>query len=339
MLNYDKKTVPTSLGNIELITLRSPDMEVKLTSYGAAIFEINVLDQCVTVQPKDLEDFLKSPFFYGKTIGRTSGRLVLPSYKINDKTYPISSFGGKNVKLHGGKNGFAFQHFQVDSIKVDTNQVSVVFSYLSQDMEEEYPGNLELKVIYTLDLNLGLLIEFVSKSDQDTLCNLTNHAYFNLVTEKETILDHHIVIHADHYLDINEEMIVKSKEKVYDKPFDFNQVSHLGESIKQMLDTPFRGFDHTWIFNRKNNQIEIDEPFSLVKLVVDTSYPSVVIYTHNFPVQHKLNPIKGHGIHSSFTLECQYEPGGIHHDYLHSGILLRNECYEHYILYRFIKKV
>jgi aldose 1-epimerase len=338
MLNYYRETVTTTLGSVDLITLKSNDMEVKLTSFGAAIFYIKVLGNIVTVQPKKLEDFLKSPFFYGKTIGRTSGRLVLPSYQINDITYPISSFGGKHVKLHGGKNGFAFKPFTLKDYFIDENKVSVTFSYVSIDMEEEYPGKVILDVVYTLDSHLGLLIEYHALSDQDTLCNITNHTYFNLTVKKQTILDHQLLIHADHYLEINDEMIVKSKEKVKGLPYDFNVKSHLGDKIKLMLNTPFKGFDHTWLFNTKKDQIEVDEPSSQVKMIIDTSYPSVVIYTHNFPVKDELEEIKGNGVHSSFTLETQYEPGGIHHDYLNSAILYKDQAYQHHILFRFIKK-
>jgi aldose 1-epimerase len=185
---------------------------------------------------------------------------------------------------------------------------------------------------------MGLKVLFEARSDHDTLCNLTNHTYFNLSTTRTNILDHEVVIHADYYLDIDENNIIKSKKAVANTPFDFNKKAYLGDRIKEMKQTPFMGFDHTWIFKDQPTKMEIDEESSPVKLYVETDYPAVVMYTHNHPAPSKLEQFKHDGTHSSFTLECQYEPGGIHYPDLNSAILRKNQLYKHYILYQFVEK-
>jgi aldose 1-epimerase len=338
MIKVEKKKVDTNLGEIDLISMKSSDMEVVLTSYGAAVYSIKVLGNLVTVAPQQFDLFFRSPFFYGKTIGRTSGRLILPSYQIDHAYYPIKPFRGDKVKLHGGPSGFSYRHFKTLVHTSGEDEGSVSFMYQSMHMEEEFPGELKLIVTYKLTKSMGLNIMFEATSDHDTLCNITNHTYFNLSTSRTNILDHQFQIHADHYLEIDQDNIVLSKKSVKDTLFDFNVKTNLGERIKKMQLTPFNGFDHTWLFNNQKTKMEIDEPSSPVKLIVETSYPAVVIYTHNYPSPTKLEQFKHDGTHSSFTLECQFEPGGIHFPYLNSAILRKNELYKHHILYQFVEK-
>lgn len=337
-MNLDRKKVDTNLGEIDIVTLKSDDMEVILTSYGAAIYQIYVFGHLVTVAPMQFDDFFRSPFYYGKTVGRTSGRISLPSYQIDHQYYPISAHGGKNVKLHGGPKGFSYRHFKFLSKKIDENEISVSFVYTSKHMEEEYPGELRLVVTYTLNNKMGLKISYEAKSDKDTLCNLTNHTYFNLSQMSNDILNHDIKINAFKYIEINEDLTFKEIKACKNTPFDFNLSKNLGDQIKLMRQTSFNGYDHTWIFNDEKIKIEVDEPSSPVKLLVQTSYPSLVMYTHNHPSPTKLEQFKHDGTYSSFTLECQYEPDGIHHEGLHPAILRKNELYQEYILYQFVEK-
>ncbi|TNF07566.1 MAG: hypothetical protein EP317_04480 [Bacillota bacterium] len=338
MIKVEKKKVDTNLGEIDLITMKSDDMEVILTSYGASIYSLRVFGHIVTVAPQQFDLFFRSPFFYGKTVGRTAGRLVLPSYQIDHSFYPIKPFRGDLVKLHGGPTGFSYRHFKTLLYTSGEDEGSVSFIYTSMHMEEEFPGELRVIITYKLTKNMGLKVLFEARSDHDTLCNLTNHTYFNLSTARTNILDHLLTIHADHYLEIDEKNIIQAKKEVKGTLFDFNQQTHLGDRIKKMKETPFNGYDHTWIFKDEKVKIEVDEESSPVKLFVETDYPAVVMYTHNHPAPSKLEQFKHDGTHSSFTLECQFEPGGVHYDYLNSAILRKNELYKHYILYQFVEK-
>ncbi len=138
--------------------------------------------------------------------------------------------------------------------------------------------------------------------------------YFNLKSKKiNTILDHKIMIKATKYLNIDKNYLLKSVDQVTDTPFDFRELKPFRDAVKNMQKTSFYGFDHTWIFD----VLGVDEikakaydPISRIGLDVYTSYPAVVVYTHNDPAIISLEgPYDQDAIHSSFTFECQFEPG------------------------------
>ncbi|MBU1141139.1 MAG: hypothetical protein KKG64_01305 [Firmicutes bacterium] len=333
-----RKHILTSVGEIEFITLKSKDMQVELTSFGAAIYQIYLDQHEMLVGPKDMNTFLESKSYYGKTIGRVSGRLVVPSYQIAGKTYRVAPVGAKKTNLHGGKVGFSFKNFEITDEKVRQDAVSVTMKYVSQNLEEDFPGELTLWVTYTLNDLLELKIDYDAKSDQDTLCNITCHPYFNFQKHKTNIFKHELSVQASQYLNINEDYLILSKDSVENKPFDMRKKIILGERIQQVLKTSFYGFDHTWIFDQNKNQVDLYDPKSNLGLKVDSSYPCIVIYTHNLPAPTQLEQVSHNGIHSSIALECQFEPGGIHHEYLNSAILKKDEKYKQYISYKFYRK-
>lgn len=328
----------TSVGSIEWITLKSNDLTVELSSYGAGIFQIYLDGHELLVGPRNLDDYLTSTSYYGKTIGRVSGRLVVPSYEIDGTKYLVKPVGSKKTNLHGGKAGFSFKHFEITEEKVSANEVSVTMKYISRDQEEDFPGELTLFVTYTLNDQMELKIDYFAETTKDTLCNITCHPYFNFQKNKSTISGHELSIQASHYLNIDADYLIQSKDIVDKTPFDLKEAKNLGECINSLSQTSFEGYDHTWIFNQKQDQITLFDPESKLGLTVDSSYPSAVIYTHNIPSAKVLEQFGNLGIHSSIAIECQYEPGGIHHTYLNSAILRKDEHYHHYISYAFFRK-
>ncbi len=328
----------TSVGNIELITLINQDLKAVITSYGAGLYQIEMDEHALLVGPQNLDDYLTSTSYYGKTIGRVSGRLVVPFYEIDGIMYPVQPVGSEKTNLHGGKVGFSFRNFEIVDERVQSDTVSITMKYVSQDQEEDFPGELTLFVTYTLNNQNQLRIDYDAKSNQDTLCNITCHPYFNFQKEKKTINKHELMVKASTYLNIDEDYMIQSKDRVDNTPFDLRNSAVLGDCIKQMSDTPFQGFDHTWIFDEDKNQVTLYDPESHIGMLVDSSYPAIVIYTHNIPSAKVLEQTGNLGIHSSVALECQFEPGGIHHGFLNSAILRKNEHYQHHITYSFFKK-
>jgi aldose 1-epimerase len=323
---------------IEKIVLRNEIAEVTLLSYGAGIYKYLFLRENIVITPKTVDEYMHDLTYYGKTIGRTSGRLVVPSYEINSKTYEVKPYRSDFTSLHGGLKGFSTQNFDV----ISKTDLKVVFRYVSEDLEEGYPGKLILDVTYELDNEGALHINYDALANKDTLCNITNHAYFNLNQTYPTILDHEITIKASKYLNIDKNYLLKSVDDVENTPFDFRNSTTFRERVNKMHQTSFYGFDHTWIFD----DLGVDEikakaydPKSNIGLDVYTSYPAVVVYTHNDPAIISLEgPFDQDAIHSSFTFECQFEPGGIHHKQLNHAILKKDEPYHQFITFKPYKK-
>lgn len=333
-----RKTALTEVGEIELITLKSEKMCVELTSYGAAIYQIHFEQHEMLLSPKDLNQFLKSTAYYGKTVGRVSGRLVVPSYRINNVDYIVEPVGSKKTNLHGGKVGFSFKNFDIVNEEITPSSVSVTMKYFSRDGEENFPGNLTLLVTYTLNSYNELKIDYDALSESDTLCNITCHPYFNFQKNKTKINNHLLTVKADQYLNIDLDYLLISVDDVIHTPYDFRKQASLGTRINQVMDTPFKGFDHCWIFSQQENQVDLYDSESKLGMSIDTSYPSIVMYTHNIPELIQLEQVSDDAIHSSIALECQFEPGGIHHPALNSAILRKNEPYKHHISYQFYRK-
>jgi aldose 1-epimerase len=331
----------TSKGILEVITMRNKNAEVVLISYGAGIFSYKYLDQDLVITPATIEDYMKDAAYYGKTIGRTSGRLVMPSFKIDDKTYPIKAYNSEYTQLHGGSTGFSKRNFVLSQAERNETLIKVTFRYISKDLEEGFPGELTLDVSYQLNLDGSLDITHDATSTKDTLCNITNHAYFNFDQKHKTIYNHNIKVNASQYLDIDDNNIIKAKKDVTNTPFDLRKTINFKKAIEQMKDTSFKGFDHTWIFDSSKDDVKasVYDANTQIGLNLYTSYPAVVIYTHNFDSGVDLNKdFDEHAMHSSFTLECQFEPGGIHHKDLNQAILRKNELYHHTIKFEPFKK-
>ncbi len=332
----------TNKGLLDVITLTNDQAEITIISYGAGLYQYKYQNQNIIIKPKTISDYNDDDSYYGKTIGRTSGRLVTPSFKIDDKTYKIDAFGSLNTQLHGGRHGFSTKNFKVFHIEKTDTHVLVTLQYISKDLEEGFPGKLTLDVTYQLNLDGSLLIKHEAISTKDTLCNITNHAYFNLNQNDKTINDHQVSINASTYLDIDDNYMIKGKKDVIGTPFDFSKTTTFKKQIDLMKNTSFKGFDHTLFLDDSNitsPKATIFEPKSKIGLNLYTSYPAVVLYTHNFPAHIDLEgPFEKEAFHSSFTLECQYEPGGIHHSYLNQAILRKNEKYDHFIKFEPYKK-
>lgn len=331
-----KKNIKTLIGDITIITVKRGLLDVQLLNYGAAIYKIDFDGKPMTFQPDALHDFLTAEFYYGKTIGRTAGRLIAPHYQIDDKQFDVKPFRGKETKLHGGAKGFSNRFFDfVNAIESD-NHTEVLFQLMSPDGDEDYPGAMKLTVTYRIDDQGAIKIIYDAISDEDTLCNITNHTYFNL-DGRDLVDDHYIAIDASNYIAVTEDIIPIGKKSVLNTPFDLRKITQLKKPLNQLAATPIGGFDHAWLFDKSLGEVTVQNASKTYQLNVQTSYPSVVIFSSNIPSPDIPNHYYNKGIRKSFTLECQYEPSGIHYKGFNHAILRKNQPYHHFITYQFQK--
>lgn len=329
--------------SVELITLRNGNnMEVKLLNYGAAIVELSVPDnnnaiENIVLTYQNIEDYIQNTPYFGVTLGRTSGRIKGGEFSLDGQLYTLNKNFGVNHG-HGGPRGFSYQvwSYSIQETKAGT---VVEFEYKSPHGEEGYPGELHAKVIYTLLEENTLIIEYSGETNKTTLCNLTNHSYFNLSGNyKRKITEQYARIASDKYLELDNNLIPTGKRiDVKNTPMDFNQSKLIGKDIGadygQLKIT--NGYDHTWLLEGKAEQIELYDPVSGRKMSVTTTCPSVVVYSFNYPNNECLKADKIAQKHDGICFETQYEPNGINSEGLHKAILKPGEKYYEKTVFKF----
>lgn len=325
-----EKNIQTGVGQVIKATLQRKDIELVVYNYGASVYSFKFKGREMTVRPDDLDGFFKAQFYYGKTCGRTGGRLIAPSYQIDGISYPVKPYRGETTKLHGGKDGFSFKHFELVSSKDDKDHDAVTFKLISPDGEEDYPGELTLYVTYQLDNANTMRILYEATTTKDTLCSITNHMYFNLNGEKQ-INDHFVQIDASRYIELDEDLIPLKKTDVENTPFDLRKLISIKHPLNVLGSTPIGGYDHTWLFDQKIGKAYVMDQHKEYELKVTSDYPAVVVFTHNVPSTDVLPSRFGDGSRSALTMECEYEPAGIHYPDMNSAILRKNEKFKHFI--------
>ncbi len=152
-----------------------------ITNYGGRLVSLYVHDKYGKMKDvvqgfDNVRDYQKStePYF-GATIGRYSNRIAKGRFILNNKVYKLFINNAPNT-LHGGKRGFRDVVWDAKQL----NSGILELSYLSKDMEEGFPGDLKVKVIYSLTEDNSLKITYEASTDKTTVINLTNHAFFNL---------------------------------------------------------------------------------------------------------------------------------------------------------------
>jgi aldose 1-epimerase len=283
------------------------------------------------------EDYAAStePYF-GATIGRYGNRIANGKFLIDSVPYQLSVNNGPNT-LHGGKNGFQTRLWEAEQI----SDSAVVFSYLSKDGEEGFPGNLQVKVTYTLSDENELKMLYEAGTDKKTIVNLTNHAFFNLNGEGSgSIGDHVLQIHADHYTPVDSTLIPTGElAPVAGTPFDFNQPKRIGEEIgvthQQLLFG--KGYDHNYVLKGKGYKHAASVTGDKTGIVMDvfTEEPGLQFYSGNF-MQSKNKMRKGQDdFRTAFCLETQHFPDSPNQPAFPSTLLLPRQEYRTVSVYKF----
>ena len=324
--------------------LKNNFLEVEISEYGASIVSIKMPDKNgnivdVVLGYDDIGKYKRQSKYIGATVGRCCNRIKNGLIKLEGKTYRLNCNDGKN-HLHGGNKGFDKKFWQGER-----TSNGIKLSYLSKDGEENYPGNLNTSVTYTLR-NSSLIINYRAVTDKTTVCNLTNHTYFNL-NGKGDILNHKIQISADYFTENDKNSLPTGKIiPVKDTPMDFRRLKKIGRSIgnKYYQIHYAKGFDNNWIINNDNGKIKkAARAYSKetgIELGVFTDLPGIQFYSGNYldgAENGKNNtPIKKH---YGFCLECQYFPNAFANENFEKPILKAGELYNKTIIYKFkVKK-
>lgn len=318
-------------------------MMARVTTYGAILTELHVPDRNggftnVVHGFDNLRSYVAGHPFFGATVGRVSNRIGKARFTLDGQEYLLANNNGRN-HLHGGMVGFDKVLWKAQPIKVDDREVAVVFTYLSRDGEEGYPGNLDVRITYTLTDNNELRIDYSATADKATPVNLTNHSYFNLAGAGE-ILDHEMFIGADHYTPVDEELIPTGEiAPVKGTPLDFTKPALIGTRIEQLKPKP-GGYDHNYVLNSEGKSLalaaRVRDPKTGRVLEVHTTEPGIQLYTANF-LQGQVSGLNGQRSerHSGFCLETQHFPDSVNHQNFPSTILRPGKVYKSTTIFGF----
>lgn len=295
-------------------------MEVGIITYGGRITSLSVPDNKgtsanVVLNFESLEGYLNENPYFGALIGRYGNRIAKAQFELDGNAYTLAGNDGEN-NLHGGLKGFDRVVWEVAASEAG-EVATLKLRYLSKDMEEGYPGNLNVLVTYTLDNDNNLSVDYEATTDKNTVINLTQHAYFNLSGDfSKTILDHELQLAADAYLPVNAVLIPTGEiENVEGTPFDFRTAKLMGKDINAEDDQIQKGlgYDHCWVLNNQDQGLRevarVHHPASGRVLTVTTDEPGIQFYTGNF-LDGTLPTTQGghYGHRSGFCLETQHYP-------------------------------
>ncbi|MBN2610951.1 MAG: galactose mutarotase [Bacteroidales bacterium] len=269
----------------DIIVIENDNKSIcKLTNYGGIVTSWTVPDKHgnmvdIVLGWDNIEKYIEDSSYLGAIIGRYGNRIANALFSLDGKEYKLAANQAPN-HLHGGNIGFNKVLWDYSLID-QPNEKGVIFRYLSRDMEEGYPGNLNVEVTYRLTNHNELIIDYKAATDKKTHVNLTNHAYFNLNGCADDVLKHVLKIYADHYTPSDKTLIPTGEiAPVKGTNLDFSEKKAIGERIKKM---DIGGYDHNFVLNKQPGAFEliaeVYEPRTGLKMDVFTTEPGVQLYT------------------------------------------------------------
>lgn len=335
---------------VALYTLKNGDLVLQVTNYGARIPSIWTPDRNgdydnVVVGRASLEAYVHpaGERFLGACVGPVANRIGNAEFAIGDMVFRTPANEAGITTLHGGYKGLDNVIWDVKSV----DESSIVLTYLHEDGQEGFPGNLSIEMKYELTPGNEFRITYSAVTDSPTPVNITNHPFFNLSGEGSgSIEDCVMTINASSYIPIDAHSIpFGGTASVEGTPFDFREPHTIGERIgeenEQLLNA--RGYDHNWCLDRKGEGMEqactVYDPASGRFLEVLTDQPGLQFYSGNFfdgsDVGSNGKPLI---FRSSFALETQHFPDSPNHPEYPSILLNPGETYTHECIYRFSTK-
>jgi len=331
---------------VDLYTLKNAHgLTMKVMTYGAIITALQTPDRHgqlgdIVLGFDNLEGYLKGHPYFGAVVGRYANRIAKGRFTLEGHTYTLATNNYPNA-LHGGLKGFDKVVWAAEPVPVPDG-VAVRFSYTSSDGEEGYPGNLVVRVTYTLTNQDELVMDYEAKTDKTTVINVTNHSYFNLAGTGD-ILGHELMLNAGNYTPVDDTLIPTGQiAPVKGTPMDFTTAKPIGRDLKQLTNTP-QGYDHNFVLNRAGKGLalcaRVHEPKTGRMMEVLTTQPGVQFYSGNF-LDGTLTGKRGitYQQHDGFCLETQHYPDSPNQPAFPSVVLHPNQAYRHRTVHKFSAK-
>lgn len=332
---------------VSLFTLiNSSGMTVKISNLGGIITSISVPDRFgrlgdVVLGFDELEPYLQNYPYFGAVVGRFGNRIAEGKFTLEGKVYQLEINNPPN-HLHGGFSGFDKVLWSAEISESATAGACLVLSHISPDGDQGYPGNLNVKVSYSLTDDNELRVHYYATTDQPTPVNLTQHSYFNLAGTGD-ILRQQVMINADQFTPISATLIPTGEfRSVTGTPFDFRQVKtigiHLDDNDEQLKFAS--GYDHNFVLKKdKSDTISLaaraEDPDSGRILEVYTDEPGVQFYSANFLDGSLRSKGKSYQRRAGFCFETQHFPDSPNQSDFPSSILYPDQEYSSNTFFKF----
>ncbi len=333
--------------NVKLFSLTNANgIKVALTNYGARVIgfwmpDANGQMTDIVLGLPDLKSYrLPAAKFFGSIAGRYCNRIAKGTFNLDGVNYQLDLNNGPN-SLHGGANGFHSRVWE----GTQQGEQQVVFSYLSADGEEGYPGNMIIKVTYRLTDANELYMEYAATSDKRTVVNVTNHNFWNLNGEGSgTINDHELTIAASRFTPVDSTLIPIGITSVVGTPFDFMQAVTIGKRVGDTSSEQIRiggGYDHNFVLDSTSKgapvfAARVKGNKSGIVMDIFTTEPGIQFYGGNFmKSEQTLKSGAKDDYRTAFCLETQHFPNSPNQPDFPSTVLEPNTKFVSVTMHRF----
>lgn len=307
----------------------------------------------LTLSYDDFERYLAGHPFFGSTVGRVANRIGNARFELKGKTFELEPSEGGHL-LHSGADGFHARLWKAEAFERGA-QAGVLFSLVSPDGDQGFPGRLDVSVFMSLTMENELLFEYHAESDAPTPVNLTNHAYWNLAGAADrrrhageaipaveaggAIGGHELTIFGKEYLELDRDSIPTGRIlRVGGTPHDFTSPKLIRQDIAAA-----DGYDLCYVLDPGQAEDKqplrraamVREPSSGRTMEVVTTSPALQFYTGNKLPQQADGYDEPFRRYDAFCLETQYHPDAVNHSNFPSIILNPGEVFQHSTVHRF----
>ena len=330
--------------NMTLYTMKNKNgASVSVLDFGATLVSIIVPDKDGNLQEVNLgfdtyQEYDEKSGFLGASVGRYANRIGGAKFTLNGKTYTLFKNDGENT-LHGGREGFDKKWWKGQMLESE-HEDAVIFTYVSHDGEEGFPGTMKVQITYAFDENNALTIRYMAQCDQDTVINLTNHSYFN-ISAKPDIKGLFVQVNSDYITNVDEGLIPTGELLPVDGTlFDLREGDYIGNRLAKMDECPLMkavaGYDTNFVIRGEGLRtaaVVKDEETGRV-MTVKTTEPAMQIYTAN-----SMDLIGHGGAHygnyAGIALETQHYPDSPNHPEFPTTTLKAGDTFQSTTIYAF----
>ncbi len=325
---------------VSLYTISNGIMSFSCSNYGCTITNITVPSSGKKVDIlmgcSTFSDCASSMSSYGTIVGRFANRIGGAKFSLNGKTYSLDKNDGENC-LHGGFDRYEKKVYDAKIVETERGK-GIEFSRMSPSGEQGFPGNVKLRVIYTLNSENELALEYFAETDEPTPINLTNHAYFNLKGyDGGKIYDLELKLNSSSYVEVGSDTIPTGKiVSVHDAPaFDFTAGKDIGKDIGKVG----RGYDHAFCVDGYDGSLKsfgtLSDKKNGVSMEVLTTLPACQVYTGNYCEGNVGKNGFVHKAHDAICLETEFYPDAPNHPEFPDCIATQDKPHHSLTVYKF----